>query len=422
MTEENIENDLNSTEPEGVSAESSDIGIQSLTDALKKSFVVLKIIMLVVVVLFVASGIFKVQYDEQALILHFGEVKGDEFEDRVRSSGLYYSFPKPIDEIVRIPVTKSQELLIKSFWYFQTPQEELSGKSGRVKPQLDPLIDGYCIARSESSIGSAADYGILHAKWNLVYTIADIESFFSNIYYRAPEPGEDFYDVVEEDVVPLLRAIAEDAIVTTTVNYSIDDAISNRLPIVNEVKRRLQDKLDSINSGIKVDAMQITSLVWPRQVDNEFEAASKASQGSQELVTEAKGYAEKLMNETGGANAEQILEELKVEGLAEDKKRNLLSQLAGEAQARISEARTYRTEVVERARANADYLAKLLPEFEKRPDLVLQNIHQELMEEIMSNADEKFFIQPGKGEEIRILINRDPEIEKAKRKQAAGRR
>lgn len=421
MTDENIDNDLNSTEPEGVFNESSDVGIQSLTDALKKSFVVLKIIMFVVVVLFVASGIFKVQYDEQALILHFGEVKGDEFEDRVRSSGLYYSFPKPIDEIVRIPVTKSQELLIKSFWYFQTPEQELKGDSGRAGAQMDPLIDGYCIARSESSIGSAADYGILHAKWNLVYTIADIESFFSNIYYRAPKPGEDFYDVVEEDVVPLLKAIAEDAIVTTTVNYSIDDAISNRFPIVTEVKRRLQDKLDSIDSGIKVDAMQITSLTWPRQVDNEFEAASKASQESQEIVTEAKGDAERMLNETGGANAERILADLKADGLSEDKRIVLLSQLSGAAQARISVARTYRTEVVERARANADYLAKLLPEFEKRPELVLDKIHQEAIEEIMSNADEKFFIQPGKGDEIRILINRDRAIEKEKRKAAAGK-
>lgn len=420
MSDEHIDNDLNGTESGDVLSESSDVGIQSLTDALKKSFVVLKVIMLVVVVCFVASGIKKVQYDEQALILHFGEVKGDEFEDRVRSSGLYYSFPKPIDEIVRIPVTKSQELLIKSFWYFQTPAQELKGESGRAGPQLDPLIDGYCITRSESSIGSAADYGILHAKWNMVYTIADIESFFSNIYYRSPKPGEDFYDVVEEDVVPLLKAIAEDAIVTTTVNYSIDDAISNRLPIAGEVKRRLQDKLDSIDSGIKVDAMQITSLTWPRQVDNEFEAASKASQESQEIVTEAKGDAERMLNETGGANAERLLAELKTDGLSEEKRIVLLSQLSGTAQARISAARTYRTEVVERARANADYLAKLLPEFEKRPELVLDKIHQEAIEEIMAGADEKFFLQPGKGDEVRILINRDPAIEKAKRKKKAA--
>ncbi len=40
MTDENINNDLNSTEPEGIFNESSDVGIQSLTDALKKSFVV----------------------------------------------------------------------------------------------------------------------------------------------------------------------------------------------------------------------------------------------------------------------------------------------------------------------------------------------------------------------------------------------
>lgn len=418
MSDENVEKDLNATEREDGFIESSDVGMQSLTDALKKSFFVLKLIMIVVGLLFIASGIERVQYDEQALILHFGEVKGDEFEDRVRSSGLYYSFPKPIDEVVRIPVTKSQDLAIKSFWYFQTPEQELKGTSGRPDTQLDPLKDGYSIARSGSSTGSAADYGILHAKWNMVYTISDIESFFSNIYYRAPEPGEDFYDVVEEDVVPLLRAMAEDAIVTTTVNYSIDDAISNRLPIVTEAKRRLQDKLDSIDSGIKVDAMQITSLIWPRQVNQEFEAASKARQESQGLVKTAKGYAETLLNETGGDNAESILANLKAEEISEDEKRVHLSQLSGAAWARISEARTYRREVVERARANAEYLDKILPEFKERPELVLGKIHQDAMEEIMANADGKFFLQSGKADEIRILMSRDPAIEKAKRKKA----
>lgn len=420
MADKDIEREENASDVQEVEVESTDIGVQSLTDALKKSFVVLKVIMVFVVALFVFSGFFRVQYDEQALVLHYGAIRGDDSGERILTSGLHYAYPKPVDEIVRIPVTKRQVLEVKSFWYFQTPQEEMEGKSGRVGPQLDPLRDGYCITRGESSIGSGADYGILHAKWNLVYTISDIELFFSNIYYRAPKPGEDFYDVVEEDVTPLLKVLIEDAVVTTMVNYSIDDAISNRSAIAGEVRRRLQDKFDKIKSGITIDAVQITALTWPRQVDLEFEAASKASQESRILVTEAEGYAKNLLNEVGGENAEEILAKLKDAQLSEEDKDVLFSRLSGTAQARISQASTYRTGVVETARSMAEYLEKLLPEFEKRPELILAKIHHDAIEEILSSADEKFFAQSGEGSQLRILLNRNPEIRKEAIKKKAA--
>ena len=422
MAEKEIERDANAPDVEQVKVESTDIGVQSLTDALKKSFVVLKVIMVFVVGLFVFSGFFRVQYDEQALVLHYGAVRGVDPDERILTSGLHYSYPKPIDEIVRIPVTKRQVLEVKSFWYFMTPQEEMSGVLGRASPQLDPLKDGFCITRSESSIGSGADYGILHAKWNLVYTISDIELFFSNIYYRAPSPGEDFYDVVEEDVTPLLKALIEDAVVTTTVNYSIDDAISNRSVIANEVRRRLQDKFDKVKSGITIDAVQITALTWPRQVDREFEGASKASQQSRVLVTEAEGYARNLLNEAGGENAEDILAKLKDDQLSEEEKENQFLRLSGTAQARISQASTYRTGVIEVARSMAEYLDNLLPEFEKRPKLVLEKIHHDAIEEILAGAEEKFFAQPGEGSELRILLNRNPEIQKKKIKKEQSKK
>ena len=50
----------------------TDVASKSLSDALQISFTILKIIMAVLVILFIASGVFRVQYDEQALVLHFG--------------------------------------------------------------------------------------------------------------------------------------------------------------------------------------------------------------------------------------------------------------------------------------------------------------------------------------------------------------
>jgi hypothetical protein len=65
------------------------------------------------------------------------------------------------------------------------------------------------------------------------------------------------------------------------------------------------------------------------------------------------------------------------------------------------------------ARANAEYLRELLPEYRKHPKLVIQEIYLDAIERIFSNADEKFVIQPTEGAgktEFRILLNRDPSL------------
>jgi membrane protease subunit HflK len=87
--------------------------------------------------------------------------------------------------------------------------------------------------------------------------------------------------------------------------------------------------------------------------------------------------------------------------------------LAGTAEEKIAQARAYRTKVVETAKADADYLRQLLPEYRKRPELVIQKIYQDAIEYVLNNADEKFVIQPTEGtggKELRVIINKDPSL------------
>ena len=88
-------------------------------------------------------------------------------------------------------------------------------------------------------------------------------------------------------------------------------------------------------------------------------------------------------------------------------------QAAGRAQETVANARGYRTQVVESARADAEYLQRILPEYRKHPKLVIQRVYQDAIEQVLRDADEKTVIQPaqhGKSTEVRVLINRDPAI------------
>ena len=146
-----------------------------------------------------------------------------------------------------------------------------------------------------------------------------------------------------------------------------------------------------------------------------------ASQRSEMAVTSARTYAENTLNEAGGPIAYTLLKnKISVSKLSEQEEELLWSQLAGTAREKIAEARSYRARVVETAKANADYLERLLPEYRQRPKLVIQQIYLDAIENIMNNADEKFVIQTtkgSKGTQIRVLLNKDPKLKPKKSKE-----
>ncbi len=393
-----------------------DSGSKALAEALRLSFIILKMIMIVLVVLFFASGIFTVEKNEKALVLRFGKVLSDGAGTMLLGPGLHWSFPYPIDEIVKIPVSGTQKMAIDSFWYFDP-----DGGKGRIPESLNPIQDSYCLTRNDSiEEFMSNDYNIVHCKWQLNYTIEDDPyAFFKNINVRQVRPGEIYSDVISESVNPLLLCVCENVIISTLVKYSIDEATTTaKSKIASEVTRAVQKRLDELDTGITVKDMQILVMTWPRQVNEAFQSSIKASQTRKKIETDAWGYYEKTLNEAAGQYAEDIYAAMKDPETPQDKMDMLWSNLAGEGRGKIADARAYKTTMVESAKANADYLMRLLPQYQARPELVVQKLYQDTLEEVLNNVDEKIIVQPstsGKGREFRILVNRDPKIKNEKK-------
>ena len=198
------------------------------------------------------------------------------------------------------------------------------------------------------------------------------------------------------------------------VNYTIEEAMFEKVASVTDrVKERLQNKLNALDSGIKVVSVQIRDITWPRQVGDAFQASLTATQNKQKAISEAKLGAEKILNETGGPIAGELLASLHDSSYDKQKQEQLWGQVAGRAQEQIADSRGYRTKVVEDAKASAEYLQRILPEYRKYPKLVIQRVYQDAIEQVLRDADEKTVIQPaqhGKATDVRVLINRDPGI------------
>ncbi len=382
-----------------------DTGGKALANALRVSFVLLKFIMIVLVIAYFASGIYTIEPDWQGLVLRFGKIVGTP-QDRVRQPGLGWCWPAPVDEVIKFPVKMQQTVEMgNEFWYM----DEQNGYPGKT---LRPESDGYCLTRNEPLVGvTGNDYNIIHCKWEIKYHIADIAMFFKNIYIQKLQTGEDFYDVKEKSVDPVIKVFASDAIVSTLVHYNIDDALTiSKNAIAEDVKKEIVRKLGTIESGISIDAVLLTSITWPRQVGDAFLASTKAQLDRDKEVTNAKTYADTIVNEAGGRNARMIVESLDAPDANEQYVQQLWDNIAGQSKEIITQAQTYRTRTIESARANAIYLEKLLPEYRKRPELVLQKIYQDAIQDILQNVDEKIFIQPATGgspREIRLMVSRD---------------
>jgi len=174
---ESAEAQSQNPQPASAGGEPLDPAGQALADALQISFKLLKLVMIVILGIFVVSGFFKVEQDEQVLVLRFGKVR-DDGGQAIKTEGLHWKWPSPIDEVVRIPSSKALQLLSvdEAFWYFQSEREKMGLQQSRPSPSLQFVRDGYCLTASKSvatlsldpssqdEASQMTDYNLIHCQ------------------------------------------------------------------------------------------------------------------------------------------------------------------------------------------------------------------------------------------------------------------
>src|SRR2546430_1433310 len=103
-----------------------DSGSQALSEALRSSFFVVKIVMFLLVIVFLGSGFFVVGPAQRAIILRLGKPMG-EGEKALLGPGLHASWPYPIGDFTRVSITGIQRVTSRSGWYAVTAEQELAG-------------------------------------------------------------------------------------------------------------------------------------------------------------------------------------------------------------------------------------------------------------------------------------------------------
>ena len=117
-------------EPHPAPMTPDDAGSQALAEALRSSFAIIKVAMLLMVLAFFCSGFFTVRSQEKAVILRFGRPVG-EGQKALLGAGLHWSYPYPIDVYKR-----------QAFWRDAKPCRHHLQGTGRGKGGRARKVDG----------------------------------------------------------------------------------------------------------------------------------------------------------------------------------------------------------------------------------------------------------------------------------------
>jgi membrane protease subunit HflK len=336
--------------------ETRDASSQALAEALRSSFAIIKIVMLLMVVAFFSSGFFTVGPSEKAVILRFGKPVGTG-QKALLGSGWHWSFPYPIDEVVKIPITEIQKVASTTGWYFTTPEQELSGEELPPGPSLNPAIDGYAIT---------ADRNIIHTRATLYYHIEDPIRYVFNF----------------ESASNTIQNALDNALLYTAAHFKVDDALYTDVAgFQDAVEQRVSELTDQERLGIVIDNCEIQNIP-PRQLADIFAQ-----------VTDARENRNKALND------------------ARSKANGIILQAGAQAATIINEAESDRTRYVASLDADAKRFSDLLPQFESNPSLFVQQTLLPVMSQALTNVQDKMFLPvhaDGRPVELRLMINREP--------------
>jgi membrane protease subunit HflK len=341
--------------PTSSPATPEDAGSQALSEALRSSFFIVKLVMVGLVIVFLGSGFFTVRQSERAVVLHFGKPVGDG-NKALLGPGLHWSFPRPIDEIVRIPYSEIRTVKSTTGWYYTTKELELNYETSG-PASLNPNVDGYTITAEE----------------NIVHTRATLT-------YRVTDPIRFQFDFVNAE--RSVQDALDNALIYASARFKADDILSRDIAHFQDVvKSRLNQVVEKQNLGIIVEQCQVQSRP-PPFLKKDFDAVLAAVSTRQETLNNAASYRNRLLN-----------------------------MASAEASSLTNAAEAERYSVVKSVTAEAERFNALLPKYNASPDLTLSILLNERIGRVLTNVQDKFFLPSradGKPRQVRVQLNREP--------------
>jgi membrane protease subunit HflK len=249
-------------------------------------------IALVLVALWLLSGFYRVQPDEQGVVLRFGAF------DRLTAPGLNYALPAPIESVLRPQVTRINRTEVG----FRSAAD---GNPSRVAPSRDVI---------EESLMLTGDENIIDIDFSVLWRIRDASEFLFNIRNA------------EQTVKSAAESVMREAIGRTPIQPALTEA---RAQIEQAVREGTQAILDQYRAGVEISQVQLQKVDPPAAVIDAFRDVQRANADRERLRNEAEAFRNDIIPRARG-EAERLVQE------AQGEREARIARANGEAQRFVS--------------------------------------------------------------------------------------
>jgi membrane protease subunit HflK len=280
------------------------------------------IVVAAVIGLWLVSGFYRVQPDEQGIVLRFGAYK------YWTPPGLRWHIPWPVEEVELPAVTRIN----------RTEIGYRSGPNGRVEPGQagrEMLQESLMLTGDENII----DIGVA-----VFWRIRPNEA--ANFLFNARNPAD------------LVFGVAESSMREVIGRTPIQPALTQlRAQIETDVMHQTQEILDRYNVGIEITQVQLQTVDPPAAVIESFRDVQRATTDAERMRNEAEAYHNDIVPRARGDAA------------------RIIAEAQGTQQATVAEAtgQTQRFNVV-------------LAAYQQAKDITLRRIYLETMQDILAHS------------------------------------
>ena len=303
----------------------------------------------IVVILWLASGLYIVNEGEQAAVTRFGKFV------RTATAGPNYHLPMPFEQgqVVNVEHSQKEEIGFRS-----------AMTSGKNNSYVKITGNDKLTLIPQESLMLTGDENIVDINFFVQWHITNLKDYLFNI----------------SSVKDTVKSAAESAMREVIGNTPIVAAqTEGRAKIEEETKKLLQITLDKYQSGVIIENLQLLKVDPPSEVIAAFRDVQTARADKERQINQAESY-----------------------------RNDILPKARGEAAKMVQDAEGYKSNVVERAKGESSRFSEIYKQYANAKDVTKKRMYLEAMEEILENST-KFVIgdEGGKSVVPYLLLNKD---------------
>ena len=288
-------------------------------------------------IIWMGTGVYRVQAGEQGVLRTFGKVTA------TSSPGLNWHWPAPIGtrNVESVQEVRSMEL----------------GFSTR---------DGTARGVPEEALMIAGDLNIGDIQLVVQYRIKDLAEFL----FKVADPGEGAPNrspgiALGRPEGRTLKDVTEASLRLVVGQRPIDDVLIDKKEVVqDETQVLLQSILDRYETGIQILSVRLQEVKPPEEVRDAFDDVLRARQDKETLINQAEAY-----------------------------RQDIIPKAEGESVRIIRAAEGFQQQKIAEATGNARQFLAVLREYEKSKDVTRRRLYLEAMEDILPGIS-KFVVSP----------------------------